>query len=53
PVADYWPAFAANGKAGVTVRELMRHRAGLSQLNGATRAELMDHRLMEQRLAAA
>lgn len=53
PVAEYWPAFAANGKAGVTVRELMRHRAGLSQLNGATRDELMDHRLMEQRLAAA
>ncbi|MDR3660747.1 MAG: serine hydrolase, partial [Mycobacterium sp.] len=53
PVADYWPAFAANGKAGVTVRELMRHRAGLSQLNSATLAEVMDHRLMEQRLAAA
>ncbi|MUL63157.1 esterase [Mycobacterium sp. CBMA 234] len=53
PVADYWPAFAANGKAGVTVRQLMRHRAGLSQLNGATRDELMDHRLMERRLAAA
>ena len=31
----------------------MRHRAGLSQLNGATEAELMDHLLMEERMAAA
>jgi CubicO group peptidase (beta-lactamase class C family) len=53
PVADYWPAFAANGKAGLTVRELMRHRAGLSQLNGASGADLMDHLLMEERIAAA
>ena len=36
PVAEYWPEFGANGKAAVTVRELMRHRAGLSQLNGAS-----------------
>jgi CubicO group peptidase (beta-lactamase class C family) len=53
PVADYWPAFAANGKASVTVRELMRHRAGLSQLHGASRAQLMDHLFMEERMAAA
>jgi CubicO group peptidase (beta-lactamase class C family) len=53
PVADYWPAFAANGKAGVTVRDLMRHRAGLSQLNGASAADLVDHLLMEERMAAA
>ena len=53
PVADYWPAFAANGKSGVTVRDLMRHRAGLSQLNGASGADLMDHLLMEGRMAAA
>ncbi len=53
PVAEYWPAFAANGKAAVTVRELMRHRAGLSQLNGATRADLMNHLVMEDRMAAA
>lgn len=53
PVARYWPAFAANGKAAITVRDLMRHRAGLSHLHGASRAELLDHRLMEDRLAAA
>lgn len=28
PVADYWPEFGANGKAGITVRDVMRHRAG-------------------------
>ena len=30
PVAHYWPEFAANGKAGVTVAHLMSHSAGLS-----------------------
>jgi CubicO group peptidase (beta-lactamase class C family) len=53
PVADYWPAFGANGKAAITVRDLMRHRAGLSELHGTSREELLDHRLMEHRLAAA
>jgi len=30
PVARYWPQFAANGKAGVTVAQLMGHSSGLS-----------------------
>lgn len=30
PVAHYWPEFAANGKADVTVAHLMSHSAGLS-----------------------
>ena len=29
PVAKYWPAFAANGKADVTVAQAMSHQAGL------------------------
>ncbi|MFN8618724.1 MAG: serine hydrolase domain-containing protein [Dehalococcoidia bacterium] len=29
PVARYWPEFAQGGKAGVTVRTLMAHQAGL------------------------
>jgi CubicO group peptidase (beta-lactamase class C family) len=29
PVADYWPEFAANGKAGVLVRHVLGHTAGL------------------------
>ena len=36
PVAEYWPEFGANGKADITVREVMRHRAGLSHLNGVS-----------------
>lgn len=53
PVAEYWREFAANGKAGITVREVMRHRAGLSQLNGVSKTDLLDHEAMEARLAAA
>jgi CubicO group peptidase (beta-lactamase class C family) len=53
PVAEYWPDFAANGKADIKVRDAMRHRAGLSQLNGVSKAELLDHQAMEARLAAA
>jgi CubicO group peptidase (beta-lactamase class C family) len=30
PVARYWPAFAANGKADVRVRHLLSHTSGLS-----------------------
>lgn len=30
PVADIWPEFAAAGKEGVTVRQLLSHRAGLA-----------------------
>jgi CubicO group peptidase (beta-lactamase class C family) len=53
PVAEYWPAFGANGKSTLTVREVMRHRAGLSGLRGATKEDLLDHIVMEERLAAA
>ncbi|SRX93043.1 putative lipase LipD [Mycobacterium tuberculosis H37Rv] [Mycobacterium shimoidei] len=53
PVAEYWPEFGANGKSAITIGDVMRHRAGLSHLDGATAADLMDHQLMEARLAAA
>jgi CubicO group peptidase (beta-lactamase class C family) len=53
PVADYWPDFGANGKDAITVHDVMRHRAGLSQLNGVSKGDLLDHELMEKRLAAA
>lgn len=32
-VATYWPEFAQNGKAGVTVRQLLNHQAGLCSLD--------------------
>lgn len=53
PVAEYWPEFGANGKAEITVRDVMRHRAGLSHLRGVRKRELLDHRHMEERIAAA
>ncbi len=53
PVAEYWPEFAASGKAAITVRDVMRHRAGLSHLRGVRKRELLDHRHMEERIAAA
>ena len=55
PVAEYWREFGANGKSRITIRQLMSHSAGLSELSAlaANADELLDHRLMEQRLAAA
>lgn len=32
PVARYWPEFAQAGKAGISVRQLLGHQAGLSAL---------------------
>ena len=39
PVARYWPEFAANGKADVTVAQLMSHSAGLSGFHETLTAE--------------
>ena len=33
PVASYWPEFAENGKAAITVRQLLGHEAGLVLLD--------------------
>ncbi|MEU1512246.1 serine hydrolase domain-containing protein [Streptomyces sp. NPDC005811] len=33
PVAEYWPEFAAHGKADIPVRWLLSHRAGLAALD--------------------
>ena len=32
-ITEYWPEFGANGKADLTVAELMRHEAGLAVFN--------------------
>jgi uncharacterized protein YbbC (DUF1343 family)/CubicO group peptidase (beta-lactamase class C family) len=52
PVATYWPAFAANGKGGITIRQLLTHTSGLrpglmarfhwSDYNGAMAAVVED-----------
>ena len=52
-VIDYWPEFGANGKATVTVGDLLAHRAGLNALDGRfTLEELFDSRRGGGRLAA-
>ncbi|MBL1077850.1 beta-lactamase family protein [Nocardia sp. 2] len=55
PVSEYWPEFAANGKAKITVRQILTHSAGLSGLPEIARGldDVLDHHLMEERLAAA
>lgn len=54
PVALYWPEFAAAGKEGITVAQLLSHRAGLVGIDGGfTAAELTDSRLAAVILAAA
>ncbi|NUP21551.1 MAG: beta-lactamase family protein [Streptomyces sp.] len=51
-VTYYWPEFAAEGKGGVTLRELFSHRAGLIGLDaGFAEAELADDRAIAERLA--
>jgi CubicO group peptidase (beta-lactamase class C family) len=37
PVARYWPAFAAQGKGGVRVRDVLTHRAGLPAVSQTPR----------------
>lgn len=40
-VAAYWPEFAHNGKGGVTVRQLLNHRAGLCALDEPLNPEVL------------
>jgi CubicO group peptidase (beta-lactamase class C family) len=39
PVAQYWPEFAANGKADVPVSYLLSHQVGLAWIEGAITLE--------------
>jgi CubicO group peptidase (beta-lactamase class C family) len=39
PVARYWPEFAQNGKAAITVRQLLSHEAGLVWIDEPIRKE--------------
>lgn len=57
-VATYWPEFAANGKAAVTIKQLLSHQAGLVGVEpGLTLEELKEtgpkvgERLAEQKPA--
>ncbi|MFI6522258.1 serine hydrolase domain-containing protein [Spirillospora sp. NPDC050679] len=52
PVAGAWPEFAAAGKAGITLRDVLSHRSGVIGVDGGlTAAELADDRLVAERLA--
>lgn len=52
-VADFWPEFAAAGKAGITVGELLSHRAGLPALRAPLGTDAhVDWKRMTDALAA-
>jgi len=55
PIARYWPEFAANGKAAVTIRQALCHEAGLYRIDEMiTHArEILDWEHMKQLVAAA
>jgi CubicO group peptidase (beta-lactamase class C family) len=43
PVARYWPAFGAGDKSGITLRQLLCHRAGVPVAESAAPGSLYDH----------
>jgi CubicO group peptidase (beta-lactamase class C family) len=52
-VTAYWPDFAAAGKSGITVRELLSHQAGLPAVHARLPAgSMLDWELMTGVLAA-
>jgi CubicO group peptidase (beta-lactamase class C family) len=55
PLTTWWPEFGAAGKQGTTLRDVMTHRAGLHNVRSLVLEpdDLLDHELMEHRLAAA
>ncbi len=53
PVARYWPEFAAAGKAGIPLRWVLSHRAGLAGLDvPVSVSDLLDWEKMTSLLAA-
>ena len=52
-IADFWPEFAAAGKADVTVAQALSHQAGLPGFAETTSVDdLLDQELCAERLAA-
>lgn len=41
PISKYWPEFAANGKASITIEQALSHRAGIPQMPAGVTPELM------------
>lgn len=55
PIARYWPAFGANGKGEITIRQALCHEAGLYRLDELIQRpeEILDWPHMKARLAEA
>lgn len=52
-VSSWWPEFAAEGKGGLTLRQLLAHRSGAIGVDGGfSMEELADDRRIAARLAA-
>ncbi|MGP3932107.1 serine hydrolase domain-containing protein [Nonomuraea sp. KM88] len=52
PVARHWPEFAAAGKGGITLRDVLTHRSGVIGVDGGLpAAELADDAVIARRLA--
>ncbi|MER6578426.1 serine hydrolase domain-containing protein [Nonomuraea sp. NPDC001023] len=52
PVARRWPEFAAAGKDGITLRDVLTHRSGVISVDGGlSAAELADDAVIARRLA--
>jgi len=51
PVATYWPAFGANARTRSPFAMCCDTDPGLSHLKGVSKDDLLDHELMEGRLA--
>jgi CubicO group peptidase (beta-lactamase class C family) len=52
PVARHWPEFAAAGKGGITLRDVLTHRSGVIGVDGGfTADELADDGVIAARLA--
>jgi len=54
PIAHYWPAFAANGKKGITLRRVMSHQANLFSIQSidVDIGAVLDWELMLEKVAA-
>lgn len=51
-VAEYWPAFASNGKDDITIRQLLAHQGGLAALDGKLApGDIADRDSLMRRLA--
>ena len=55
PIARYWPAFAAQGKESITIRQALCHEAGLYRMSEMVQhpSEMLDWQHMLERVAAA